>query len=306
MIIALFKTFRVLNLFMMALCMFLIRYFLILPAFRTEAIITGEYPVHSDKWHFLLLVIASLLIAAAGYLINDIYDVHTDEINKPGKNQIGRKITEGMARGIYYLLNAIGIILGMYLAIHAGKPIMGVVFIFSAASLWMYATQYKRLPLSGNVLIAVLSGLVPVIPALYEPSFYPNIFYTLVFGIFSFLLSLCREIVKDIEDVDGDERSQFKTFPVRYGITATRSVLYIILTGSGLFTAYILHLLFYTNNVINFWYLVAIFEIPVAAIAYLVSTAKEKKDYSFTSNFIKLTLLAGILSVIPFYYYFLR
>ena len=300
-----FRLIRLPNLIMMALCMFLVRYFLILPAFRTEAIITGEYPAHMSKWEFLVLVMSTICIAAAGYIINDIHDVHTDSINKPGKNQIGKKISESIAKYCYYVLNLAGILAGFILAFQIGKPAVGIVQTFTAATLWMYATQYKKRPFTGNLLIALLSGLVPLIPALFEPEFYRNIIYTLLFGFFAFLLTLVREIIKDIEDIDGDELSQYKTLPVRFGLPVTRGILYFILLVTAIFMVYVLHLFFYSNSVINFWYLVAIFEIPFAALAYLVATAKEKKDYSFASQFSKLVLLAGILAIIPFYYYFL-
>jgi 4-hydroxybenzoate polyprenyltransferase len=277
-----------------------------MPAFIIQYKVNGEFPDHLNKIQFLLLVASTLLIAAGGYIINDINDTGIDAVNKPGRNVIGNGISESNAMRVYYGFSTIGVVLGFIVAMQIGKFSFGFIPLFCAASLFMYATFYKKRFLSGNILIALLTALSVLLVGLYEPEFYKNIIYLFYYAVFAFETSLIREIIKDIEDLDGDERAQVKSLPVKIGTRKTKLVLYglILLTAAS-----VLHVLyhdFYQNKVISFWMLTGIFILPLIILAYWIFLAQDKKDYRYASTFSKAYMLLGICSMAGLWYYFLR
>jgi 4-hydroxybenzoate polyprenyltransferase len=300
------RTFRPINLFIIALIFFLVRYCIIMPAFITEYHHTGVFPAHMTKPEFYLLLFATLMIAAGGYVINDVFDIHIDAVNKPGKNIVGKSVSVESARLTAYILFTIGSITGIILSFRLNVQVMGLLLPFSAVSLFMYSSHFKRRLLTGNILIALLSALSVMLVALFEPLFYPNIQFVLVYAVFAFFISLIREIIKDAEDVDGDELMQCKTFPILYGTRKTKIFLGLLITLNLAVICYFLSEYFYHNTVIGFWYLVAIFAIPFIALGYLVSSADTKKDFHYASAFAKFVMLYGLLTMIPFYWYFLK
>lgn len=302
----LFKLIRLPNLLILFLTQALIRYCIILPAFQVSYNVTGEYPEHLSPLYFSLLCLSTLFIAAGGYIINDIFDQTADEYNRPGKNVIGKKISEKSAYTLSYALFGTAILLGFITAFHIGKPVMGLIQVFSAFSLYMYSSYYQKRILSGNLLIAFLSSLSLLIVGLYEPNFYPNFMYLLWYAGFAFTVSLTRELIKDMEDVQGDEKAQYITFPVRFGIKAGKRTGLVFVLLNILLLSYILITFFYQNNVISFWYLMAMFLIPFLALGYLIQTAEEKKDFTYASLFCKGIMVYGIVSMAGFWYYFLR
>ena len=247
-----------------------------------------------------------MTIAAGGYIINDVFDVHIDEVNKPGKNPVGKSISVQAASMTAYILFTAGSVIGIALSIKADVPAMGFLLPFSAVSLYMYSSHFKRRLLTGNFIIALLSALSVMIVALFEQHFYPNIQFVLIYAVFAFIISLIREIIKDAEDMEGDERSQCKTFPILYGIQRTKILLSVLITINLFIISYFLSLYFYTNTVISFWYLLGLFAVPFVALGYLVTSAETKKDFHYASVFAKFVMLYGILTMVPFYWYFLK
>jgi len=304
--LAFLRLIRFPNLIIIAASQALVRYCLIMPAYQTAYNNIEIFPPHLSKMDFMLLVCSTLLIAAAGNIINDVFDVISDGINKPGKNSIGKLISSETATRLFYIFSATGIAIGFYLAFKIEKPVMGFINVFAAGSLWMYSSYYKKRLLTGNILIAILAGLALLIIGLYEPEFYPNITYLLIYCGFAFAVTLIREIIKDMEDIDGDERTQCKTLPVIVGIKKTKTVVLILIIVTIALVGWVLVTYFYGNHVISIWNLLAIFEIPFLALAYLVMTASEKKDFHFASTFAKLIMVLGVFSLFPFYYFFLR
>ena len=297
---------RPVNLVIIALTQFLVRYCIIMPAYITEFNNTGEFPQHLSKPEFFILMFATMAIAAGGYIINDVFDIYTDEINKPGKNTVGKTISAQSASITAYVLFAFGSIAGIALGFRENIPVIGFILPFSAVSLYMYSSQFKRRLLSGNIIIALLSALSVLIVALFEPHFYPNIIFVLIYAVFAFIISLIREIIKDAEDIDGDERSQCKTFPIRFGIPKTKILVGILIAFNLTVICYFLAKYFYHNSVISFWYLAGIFIVPFIALGYLISSAETKKDFHYASVFAKIVMLYGLLTMIPFYWYFLK
>jgi 4-hydroxybenzoate polyprenyltransferase len=297
---------RLPNLVLLALSQFLVRYCIIMPAYKVASNATGQYPAHLNGIEFLLLVFSTVIIAAAGYVINDVFDTSIDEINRPGKNIIGKNISAESGKKIFFIFSAIGVVTGFALAFKIDKPVMGFVHLFSAFSLWIYSAYYKRRLLTGNLIVALLASLSLLIVGLFEPEFYQNIIYLLWYAGFAFTITFLRELIKDIEDVEGDEMAQCKTLPVRFGIRVAKiSALIMVIINMALIS-WILYVYFYDNTVISFWNLLAIFQIPFAALFYLLASAGEKKDYHYASVFTKFIMLYGLLSMSGFWYYFLR
>ncbi len=300
------KLIRIPNLLIIMLTQVLVRYCLIIPAFRAEYFITGNFPPYLSDVNFILLVFSTVLIAAAGYIINDYFDIHMDEINRPGKNIIGKDISKENAKQLYYILSILGVIAGFYVAIQISKPVMGLLPLFSAVSLWMYSSFYKRRLFSGNFLIALLCGLSVLLVGLYEPEFYRNFIFLTWFAVLAFMVTLIRELIKDIEDIDGDELSQCKTAPIILGIPKTKIIIVALVVLTLAYISFVLYSNFYTNLVIGFWYLLTLFIIPFSALTYLVIAAREKKDYYYASLFSKFLMLGGVFSIFLFWYYFLK
>ena len=294
------------NLIMIAVTQFLVRYCLIMPAFTVEYKVIDVFPDHLNKLQFLLLVASTLLIAAGGYIINDIQDTSIDLENKPGKNKINNGISEAFALRLYYILTIIGIACGFATAIMIQKLSLGFIPLFAAASLYMYSTFYKKRFLSGNIMIAILSALSVMIVGLFEPAFYKSFIYLLWYGVFAFEISLIREIIKDIEDKDGDEKAQSKSLPILHGIPKTKLVIYGLIIFMIASIMHVLYYDFYDNTVISFWVLTGIFILPLLILAYSIYISQEKKDYRFASGIAKAYMMLGIFSLFGFWYYFLR
>jgi 4-hydroxybenzoate polyprenyltransferase len=283
----------------------LVRYCLVLPAFRTEYFITGTFPKYLSDLNFFLLVISTVLIAAAGYVINDYFDVAIDQVNKPGKNIVGKSISKEKARTIYFMLSFIGVALGFYVAFKVSKPVVGFIPLFASISLWMYSSYYKRSLLIGNFIVSILSALSLLIVGLYEPEYYKNIVYLMWFSICAFLLSMVREIIKDMEDIDGDRSYGSRTLPIAWGLKASKLIASVFIILLSAYITYIIYNYFYTNTVVNFWYLLGMFLIPILALLYLVASAGVKKDFHYASLYSKVLMLGGILSIYFFWFYFL-
>ena len=187
--------------------------------------------------NFALLVLSTVLIAAAGYIINDYFDMRADRINKPDKMSIGRKISRRTAIVLHWLFNIIGVLLGAYIALRMHVWKLGILNLIVSVTLWFYSTNFKRQLLTGNIVISLLSALVLIVVWLFE--FYAvntntdtirdmiTVFRSIImpYFIFAFLISLVREMIKDIEDMEGDIKIFCRTFPIVYGVEKTRTSL---------------------------------------------------------------------------------
>ena len=302
----LIRLIRLPNLLIIAFTQFLVRYCLILPAFLTEQKITGELPPHLNKLQFILLVASTLLIAAGGYIINDINDIDIDDVNNPGKNIIEKSINENVAQIIYYSITGLGVLLGFWIAFQIGKLSLGTIPLFCALSLYMYSTFYKKRLYSGNIIVSVLAALSVLIVGLYEPEFYRNIIYLLYYSLYAFQMTLIREIIKDAEDIEGDERAQCKSIPIRFGIKKTKTTIVALIVLTIFSLLHVLYYNFYNNPVISFMNLAAIFILPLLALIYLVFSAHNKKDFHYASVFTKIYMVLGVSSMAGLWYYFLR
>jgi 4-hydroxybenzoate polyprenyltransferase len=276
--------------------------------FRYGFLKLQNVPLALAEWQYGLLVLSTVLLAAAGYVINDIFDQQTDIENKPKQVVIGRRITEAKAYNIYVALNITGVGIGFYLSNVILKPGFAVIFILIAATLYIYATSLKQMMLLGNIVVALLLSFSVVIIGVFDlypvidPANQPimaNLFSILLdFALFTFMINFIREIVKDLEDIKGDSNQGMKTVPVVLGIDNTSKLASIL----GLIP--IAFLLVYINNyfVANNLFATTIYAFvfvlgPLLFFSIKIWSAKTKKEFHKLSLLLKWILFFGIISI---------
>lgn len=255
---------------------------------------------------FILLILATLSIAAAGYIINDIEDQYTDSINKPEKQTIGVSINEDFAFYIYIALTVLGVGIGYYLSNLVGKNSFVGYFIIVSLLLYMYSTTLKRIPVLGNIIIALILassvliiGFFDLFPAMYSENFTSQmyLFSVLVdFSIFTFIINFIREMLKDVEDINGDYNADIHTLPVLIGAKRTLKIILGITLIAILLVIYYISVNFINSTIILIYSLLFILG-PLLYFFIKVLSAKNKTDYKKLSTILKLIMLFGILSI---------
>lgn len=266
------------------------------------------FKLQFSELNFFFLVMATVCITAAGYVINDYFDTKTDLVNKPEKVILGRLLNRRWAIILHIVFNTIGIGLGAYISFYIGLPVLTLVFVLITGILWFYSTTYKRQFLIGNLTVALLTALVPLMVILFEIpllnkayglllkemhiNFTHIILWVGMFAVFAFLLTLIREIIKDMEDFEGDQAYGRNTLPIVLGIINTK----IVVIGLSVFTLLSLIYLYFRflNDSITLIYFVVFLFFPLLVLIYKLIKSNKKKDYRRASNLSKLIMLAGI------------
>lgn len=191
-----------------------------------------------------LLILSTMLIAAGGYVINDYFDVKIDKINKPDKLVVTQSVTRQQAMYLSIALSAFGCIGGMVVAWLCHSKTLGSIFLFTPGLLWFYSSSYKRQLIVGNIIVALLAGITPLLiavanVAILQANFGDILQYTHLekdlyssiggFALFAFLLTLAREIVKDAEDQTGDRELECHSIPIVWGEPAAKIIVTVIL-----------------------------------------------------------------------------
>jgi 4-hydroxybenzoate polyprenyltransferase len=276
--------------------------------FRYAFLKWQNVPLSLADWQYCLLVLSTVLIAAGGYVINDIFDQDTDSENKPSKTIIGSKISESMGYNIYVALTVAGVGIGFYLSNVIMKPSFATLFILIASLLYIYATSLKQMLLVGNVIVAfllsfsvIIIGIFDLYPATYEGNQKEMgvLFSILIdYAVFAFIINFIREITKDLEDVNGDYNQGMHTLPIILGVQRTAKVVF------GLSFIPLFILLYYTNSYFasNNLYVATIYSLltlvgPLLYFTIKSWTAKTKKDFHHLSLVLKMVLLFGIMSI---------
>ena len=308
------KLIRWQNLLIVILTMALMRYAIIEPLISKVGVILlqgsgEEIPMTLQfPWYdFVILVAAIVFITAGGYVINDYFDIKTDLINR-GKVIVGTKIPRRKAMMWHSVLNIMGVIAGFYISWRAGYFWFGTLFLIVSGLLYFYSASYKRQFLIGNLIISILTAMVPLLVVLFEWSalyqYYsvnairvPEInflFYWVGgFALFAFLTTLTREIIKDIEDFEGDMTFGRNTIPVIIGIPASK----IVAAGISLITIVLLYLVWhlFLNDKITLIYISSAILIPFLYVLYRLTVRSNKKQMHSASNIMKIIMLAGVL-----------
>ena len=233
-----------------------------------------------------ILVISTVLIAAAGYLINDYYDVKIDLINKPDKVVVGTVLKRRSVMMAHTVFNFMGVTLGLIIDYRIGIRNFAAAFI-----LWLYSNQLKRTLFLGNLVVAALAGLTVMVVGIFHNQVNMAI---ILYSAFAFTSNLVREIVKDIEDLQGDVKFGSKTLPIVLGIRKTKGVILFINIS---FFIFILNLLsgsaFPGPDLVLYFILV-----PLILLSGMLIRADKKKDFSILSSSIKWFMLIGIATMI--------
>ncbi len=271
-----------------------------------------------DSGEFTLLVLATLFLAIGGYLINDFFDMDADTVNKPGKNLVGRMFSVLTTQVLYWVFTVTGVLLGVWLSYLIHQINYALIFLGVAGLLWFYSEKYQCQPLIGNLVISLLSGLSFGLVWLFEFFALSNkaITFTAVqanFGLvnrlvliymgFAFLVSLLREVVKDIEDFKGDDRFGCRTFAVVYGKEKGR-VLALGIAFAGLLAAFWFQYYFFTAGFTMLFGAFFVLDGFFGLIIWRLRGATETKDYARISTLIKVLMLAGVLTMVLFYFEF--
>lgn len=293
-----FSLIRYPNLLMLALSQLVFRYgFLNL----------HDIPLTLNDWQFVLLVVATVCLAAGGYIINDIMDSDTDLINKPERVVVGKHISEYNAYNYYIGFNVVGVAIGFYLSNvieHAG---FSALFIVIAGTLYLYATNFKQSLLVGNIIVSLLIALSVIVVGIFdlypmatpENKAYLSIFFEIIldFAFIAFWLNLIREIIKDIEDYQGDLKQGMNTLPIVFGIeNATKVVFGIALIPTAGIIYYVLTYL-YTLQIASAYILLGVIG-PLVYLLVKIWGAKQKQDYSHLSKVVKIIMLLGLMSIL--------
>jgi 4-hydroxybenzoate polyprenyltransferase len=305
------------NLVIIAATQYAMRYLVMEPLLPSR-----EFELQFGDLQFFLLVLSTVFIAAAGYIINDYFDTKADMINKPAKVVVGLKISRRVAMILHAMLNIMGVGIGIYLGFYIGVPALSMVFLLATGLLWFYSTTYKRQFLVGNLSVSLLTGLVPFMVVLFEIPLLNRVYgpemllhkvnfnYILAwvggFSFFAFLTTLIRELIKDAEDFEGDSAYGMRTVPIVLGITWTRVIVTVLI---GVTAGTLLYLLFKyimfsvePPDYYSLVYFIVLLLVPMVLLAIRVLSARVKKDYHRASTLIKLIMLSGILdSAMVFY-----
>ena len=293
------------NLLFIALTQILFRYFILPFSFvyqQPEAV----FKLHNSL--FFLLMAASICIAAAGYIINGYFDLNIDLVNKPESLIVDRYIKRRWAIVWHITLSSIGLLLSFYVGYKLGNIYVPFFNLLAIVSLWFYSASLKKKFFIGNVLIALLTAWVILVITLAEYRFGRGttegwqrlLKFTFIYSGFAFIISLVREVVKDMEDLVGDEKYGCKTMPIVWGIRVSK--VYAAVWISVLI-ATVLILLFYVMQL--GWWFSAIYSLitialPLGWLMKKLYDAKTANDYHQLSSAIKVIMLLGMLSMIFF------
>lgn len=307
------RLFRWPNLLIIILSQCLIRYGLIGRVYAES----GSSPALSNLL-FALLVLITLLIAAAGYAINDYFDVRTDRINRPQSQIVGRFLAGRSVIKLHMVLNGVAILAGFYISVRVGSFRLGLLFPLLTILLWFYSERYKCSVLAGNVIVSFLSAMVVLVVWLFEffalrlepDTFlmvYPSIglINRLIFGytLFAFLLSMMREVVKDAEDVEGDRTAGCNTLPVVYGLKTARIVTGALLAACMALLSGGIYWLYDRSMQIPALYFGVFVAVPLFLPGFRLINAADPRDFHQISRLLKLIMLAGVLGLIPLSFY---
>ncbi|MBN1988375.1 MAG: geranylgeranylglycerol-phosphate geranylgeranyltransferase [Bacteroidales bacterium] len=301
---------RVKNLLVVIATMYAMRFFIIAPLLQIKGmqLQLGEVP-------FSLLVLATVFITAAGYVINDYFDTRADLINHPETVIVGRKISRRTAIILHLGLSLVGVGAGTLVSFLIQKPTYSLMFFLVAGMLWFYSTTYKRQFLLGNIIVSILSALVPLLVLIFELpplstaywaylvkfqlSISDIVYWIAGYALFAFMLTFVREVVKDIEDFEGDQVFGRNTIPIVLGIqpakiVAVTTILAAIMVLIYLFGAYLNRLPMGGLDYYTFVYLFLFIVVPLFIVLLKVYTATQKSHYRLSSALLKAVMLAGL------------
>tara|TARA_B100000287_G_scaffold27200_1_gene25892 strand:- start:587 stop:1438 length:852 start_codon:yes stop_codon:yes gene_type:complete len=280
----------------MVLIQYLIRFTLIIPSYGKENIIS--------EFYFALLLFSILLIVAAGYTINDYFDIKVDSENKDEHVIVGRTIKRRIALVIHFILTSVGLILGFYIAYKINQLVISIILIVCAYILWIYNLKLKRIFFLANLIVAGLSAVFVTSIATLEiflkynhNASINNIKTLILIATFAFILSLMNEIIKDLRTVEGDKKYKIRTLPTVWGLLKTKE----FLKWLSIITAFIISIIAITKfktNITALSYAFIFIIGPLFLLNIWVYKAQQTIDYERISKLNKFIIFTGIMSLL--------
>lgn len=312
---------RPLNLVIIALTMYSVRFFYVdLAKLNIDS--KGIF----EQIDFFLLVISTVMIAAAGNIINDYFDVKADRVNRPERLIISRHIKQRWAIMSHWMLNGVAFSIAIYLSIRYHTFWYVFVHLITINGLWFYSMYFKKKALIGNILIALMTALVPILCGIHfylvknlshsifetatvtEPPFPSWINFLAVDGrfvygmaFFAFFLNIAREIIKDMQDVKGDEMIHAKTLPMLVGIrkSCALAALFLLTLPITAIAMYFFHVNFIFDDLLFFIpFVLSIVLASFVALVMLISHTR--KSLKFYDSVLKIAMLFGL--ILPYYW----
>lgn len=302
------------NLVIVALTQYLLQYAILIPAITK----LGMLPVLPNV-HFFLLVVSTVLIAAGGYVVNDIEDMEIDKQNKPEhKRIVGRVYSLKTAWWIYGLCTFLGFIISLYLAFYVKDVIQFLIYPVAVGLLYAYSRWFKRQPLTGNIVVSFFCAFVawvifyaqnlsPIFPLFLKTHWLDSVKITFIgYAVFAFLSTLFREIIKDIEDAEGDRAGNCRTLPIVLGIPRSKNIALFVGIVFLLFMVYFSFILVAHPEEVgrggHDWLKIIVLNLtvslPMIYALFLLSKATDKKDFSYLSRLAKGIMLSGLIFIL--------
>jgi len=262
-----------------------------------------------DPLWFGLLVLSTLFIAAGGYAINDYFDRKLDRLNKPESLIVGKLIYPRHAMAYHLAFSVSGVLLGCLVSWRTGLLYLSIIYFMVSGLLWFYSTTYKREFLLGNLLVALLTAMVPFLVVLYELPLLAREYGSLIttdatylvwwvggFSTFAFLLNLCRELVKDAEDFEGDQAYGKRSIAVVWGLQSTR----FIASGLLLLVLALLSVIWklFIPDWLSLLYFLLFLIIPLVLCLVQIMRANTRKQFRYASQLLKIIMLAGLFYMV--------
>lgn len=277
-VLSLFSVVRGYNILIIGLAQYLASIYILAPKLPLRKVVFDI--------NLLVIVIASTLVIASGYIINNFYDAEKDLINKPRKSMLDRLVSQRFKLTTYFVLNFLAVFAASYVSFRA-------VLFFSAYifGIWFYSHKLKKVPFVGNFVSATLA----ITPFFAVFVYYKN-FETVIFvhAIFLFLLILSREMIKDLENISGDLAQNYKTIPINYGVRTSKLLIAILI----LLTLIPSLLLIFKFDIGYMHYFFAICVVLLIFFLLLLPKSTTKKHYIWLHNILKLIIVAGVFSIL--------
>lgn len=299
---------RLPNLVIVVLIEFLLRYGVLEPI-----LFNGQTEFMTPLPEFIIFVVATVLLAVGGYVINDYFDLKIDRVNRPDQLVVTRLVAPRMAMKLHILFNVIAVILGFYLAWRIHSLWFGLLFPCGALFFWFYSARWKQLLIWKNLIVAFISASLILLVLLFEffhlrlfPEYFSTVIGTLKgvfwiffgYALFAFLVSLFREVVKDMEDLEGDQQFGTRSLPAVIGIPWSKSVVIFLILITMILLAYVQIVAWQLGNEWLFWYFLIGVQIPAVMLIAVVAKATKREGFRFASGLAKLIMFTGILSLL--------
>jgi len=298
---------RLPNLVIVVLIEFLLRYGVIKPI-----LFKGREEFMTSLPDFCIFSLITVLLAVGGYVINDYFDLKADRINRPDQLVVSRLVTPRWAMKIHLLVNSIAVILGFYLALRIQSLWFGLLFPCGALFFWFYSARWKQFFIWKNLIVAFISASLIMLVLLFEffhlrlnPEYFSTVIgildsvlrIFLAYAVFAFMVSVIREIIKDMQDLEGDEKTGIRSLPAVIGIALSKVFVIALLAITMMMLLYVESIIYRLGMELLFWYFLITVELPAVFLIVVVMRAKEKNAFRYASGIAKMIMVTGIFSL---------